>query len=58
MPKIPKALIWTLPPEPVKALAVMSLFSLLTATMKPDGASILMLPPLPPACAVPAVVEI
>ena len=46
----------TLPPLPVKALAVISLFSLGKPTMK--GEFIAMLPPSPPAWAVPAVVEI
>lgn len=57
-PKIPCALIWTLPPFPVKALAAMSLFSSGTATMKPLGALIVILPPFPPACAMPAVADI
>ncbi len=53
---MPAASILIFPPLPVNPLAVMSLFSLGTPTMK--GVLIVILPALPPAWAVPAVVEI
>ena len=56
IPKSPSDLMSTLPPLPVKALALIWLFSLGTATINLE--LILILPPLPLNLSVPASVEI
>ena len=55
VPKIPEVMMLIFPPRPLKALAVISLFSAGTPTM--NLALMSIFPPSPPACAVPDVVE-